>query len=294
MSDEIPNAYVQTFEDNIRHIAQQKETKLKGTVDLVHTSSKNHNWELLGSLTATVKSTRLQATPLSDAEFDRRVSLAQTINIGESSELEDPVQMLVDPNSNLVRAMAMGMNRGCDDIIIDAATADALNGDASTTAFNYTTQATGDYTTAITFDKVAAVQRIFMENDIMPDVPKVAVVSPGDVETLMKLTEQTSADYVKREALQQLTATGICLNWMGFTWIVSNLLNDGGDTGGSAANHDALFYTDRALGLAMNKDITIEMAKDPTRSFAWILYAHSTLGAIRVEDKEIVVCKNLN
>ena len=123
-----------------------------------------------------------------------------------------------------------------------------------------------------------------MANTIDPDVPKVAVVSPAQVRTLMQLTQQTSSDFVHREALQQLNATGIVPNWMGFKWIVSTLLqhpNTGVDT-------SCLFYTEKALGMQINRDITVRIAEDPTYSFAWRVYAYMTLGAVRVQDEQIV------
>jgi hypothetical protein len=107
----------------------------------------------------------------------------------------------------------------------------------------------------------------------------------------MQLTQQTSSDFVHREALQKLTASGIVPNWMGFTWVMSTRLLDGADTGGGAGTKDLLFMTDRALGLQVNKDITARVAEDPSVSFAWRLYAHMTMGAVRVEDEQLVVMK---
>ena len=122
-----------------------------------------------------------------------------------------------------------------------------------------------------------------MANDIDPSIPKCFVVGPTQVRKLMQLTEQTSADYVNREALQRLNATGIVPMWMGFTWIVSTrlLAPDTGEKG-------CLAFTKRALGLQMNKDIWVRVAEDPTISFAWRIYTALTAGAVRVEDEQIV------
>ena len=132
---DIDSAYIETFEANVRHIAQQKEAKLRGKGQTKNESSEKHNWELLGTLDASEKTSPRTPTPEQDANWNRRVSLAKTYHIGTSSELEDPVQMLVDPNSNLSRAIAMGMNRKFDDVFIEAATGLALQGDGTTIAF---------------------------------------------------------------------------------------------------------------------------------------------------------------
>jgi hypothetical protein len=291
MANTVSNVYVQTFQNNLRFLAQQSEAKLRGFVQEVNVQSEKHNWERLGTIEATTKSGRLVSTPVQDTPWSRRVSIPQTYHVGDSTEQEDIVQMLVDPNSNLTRELAMAMKRKIDDVIIAAATSNATIGDGTTVAYDYTNQSVGDYTVPIDFDTVTAVQERFMENDIDPDMPKVAVIGPTQVRKLMHLTQQTSADFVHREALQKLTASGIVPNWMGFTWVMSTRLLDGADTGGGAGTKDLLFMTDRALGLQVNKDITARVAEDPSVSFAWRLYAHMTMGAVRVEDEQLVVMK---
>lgn len=284
MASTISNVYVETFEQNVRHVAQQEVTRLLPYVQVRGEESENHNWEKLGAGDASVKTTRLQDTPVADLPWGRRVSVSQTWDIGESTEQEDPVQMIVDPNSNIVTALGYAMRRAQDDVIITAATADALEGDGTTTAFT-AGQTVGDYTTAINFDAITEVQEKFMQNDIDPSIPKVAVVGPTQVRKLMQLTEQTSADYVMRESLQRLSSTGIVPMWMGFTWVMSTRLLHPTAPG---TDIDCLFFTNRAIGMNIPKNITAKVAEDPSISFAWRLYCMSVMGAVRVEDEQIV------
>lgn len=288
MANTIDEVYIQTFERNVRFLAQQSETKLRGTVQERATNGEKHNWERLGVIEASDKSGRLVDTPVQDTPWSRRVSLAGTFHAGDSTEQEDPVQMLVDPNSNLTRELAMAMKRKQDDIIIAAATGDSLDGDGNPVSFP-AGQTVGDGTSEISFDLVTQVQEKFMSNDIDPMVPKVAVVGPKQVRKLMQLTEQTSSDYVSAQALQKLTASGIVANWMGFTWIMSTRL--------LAPNTDelsCLFYTKAALGLQVNNDVKARVAEDPSKSFAWRIYTHATMGATRVEDEQIVELRVAN
>lgn len=282
MAISISQAYIDTFENNVRHLAQQKQAKLRGTVQERSVQSESHNWERLGTLSASTKSSARTATPEQDATWSRRVSVPITYHIGTSTEQEDPVQMLVDPNSNLTRAISAGMQRQFDDVIIDAATSTALDGDGASNALP-AGQTVGDGTGQISFDMITEIQEKFMANDIGPEVPKVAVVGPTQVRKLMQLTQMTSRDYVDAKALQDLNSTGIVPNWMGFTWIISTRLNAPG-----VGELSCLFYTQDALGLQVNKDITTRVAEDPSISFAWRLYAHMTIGAVRVEDEQIV------
>lgn len=284
MAITIDKVYIQTFERNVRHLAQQSETRLRRFVTEKATDGQKHNWERLGAGEASLKASARVATPTSDLPWSRRVSLAQTYHMGETVEQEDVVQMLVDPNSNVSMAIANGMKRKVDDILIAAATGTALNGDGSTSAFP-AGQLVGDGTTVITIDAVLAVQELFYKNDIDPDEPKVMVINPTVQRKLMSLMEVTSGDYQNSKAL----ATGMLPNWMGFDWVVSNRL-----LVPAAGQISCLAFTKRALGFQVNRDITAKVAEDPSLSFAWRLYAAMTMGAVRTEDEHIVHLKLKN
>lgn len=278
----VDKVFVQTFETNVRHLAQQSESRLRRTVMEKSVQSEKHNWEVIGTLEATDKTTRLVDTPSQDAPWSRRVSVPVTFHAGDSTEQEDPVQMLIDPNSTLTQVLARALNRRIDDKILAAATGTALDGDGTPNAFPGG-QKVGDGSVKISFDMVTEVQETFMSNDIDPSVPKFFIVGPTQVRKLMQLTQQTSSDYVNAQALQQLNASGIVPNWMGFTWILSTrlLIPSGGEL-------SCLAYTDKALGIQVNRDITARVAEDPSKSFAWRIYCYMTMGAIRVEDEQIV------
>ena len=173
------------------------------------------------------------------------------------------------------------MRRAQDDVIFAAATADALNGDGSTTAFT-AGQTVGDYSTPISFDAVTAIQEVFGTNDIDPSIFKVAIVSPTQTRKLMQLTEQTSADFVQASALQNY---GIVPNWLGFTWIQSTRLLHPTAIG---TDIDCLFFTERAIGMNIPKNITAYIDQSPSKSFAWYIYCITVMGAVRVEDEQIV------
>jgi hypothetical protein len=279
-----PNIYIQTFESIVRHLAQQEVARLRPHVTERAEGSVQHNWERLGTSDAVVKSARLTPTPEADTPWTRRISIAATYHNADSTEQEDPSQMLVDPNSNLAMSLGYSMRRATDDILITAATADAQNETGTPIAFDVN-QIVGDYTTPISFDFVTAVQEKFMDNDIDPSFPKVAVVGPTQVRKLMQLTEQTSSDYVQTQALQQLSSVGIVPMWMGFTWICSTRLIHPTAPG---TDIDCLFFSKRALGLHVAKDISARIAEDPSVSFAWRIYCNLVMGAVRVEDEHIV------
>ena len=284
MAITIDKVYIQTFERNVRHLAQQADTRLRRFVTEKATDGQKHNWERLGSGEASLKAAARVATPTSDLPWSRRVSLAQTYHMGETVEQEDVVQMLIDPNSNVSAAIANGMKRKIDDILIAAATGTALNGDGTTSTFP-AGQVVGDGTGVISIDNILEVQEKFYKNDIDPDESKVMVISPTVQRKLMSLMEVTSGDYQNSKAL----ATGMLPNWMGFDWVVSNRLLIP-----AVGQISCLAFTKRALGFQVNRDITAKVAEDPSLSFAWRIYAHMTMGAVRTEDEHIVHLKVKN
>ena len=284
MAITIDKVYIQTFERNVRHLAQQADTRLRRFVTEKATDGQKHNWERLGSGEASLKAAARVATPTSDLPWSRRVSLAQTYHMGETVEQEDVVQMLIDPNSNVSAAIANGMKRKIDDILIAAATGTALNGDGTTSTFP-AGQVVGDGTGVISIDNILEVQEKFYKNDIDPDESKVMVISPTIQRKLMSLMEVTSGDYQNSKAL----ATGMLPNWMGFDWVVSNRL-----LVPVAGQISCLAFTKRALGFQVNRDITAKVAEDPSLSFAWRIYAAMTMGAVRTEDEHIVHLKVKN
>ena len=142
-------------------------------------------------------------------------------------------------------------------------------------------QIIGDGSAPISFDLITAVQEQYMSDEIMPDEQKVMIVGPTQVRKLMQLTENTSSDYVQAQALQRY---GIVPNWLGFQWIVSNLLE--APSGGELY---CLSFTRRGLGLAVNQDTFTRISENPSLSYMWQVFSQWTMGAVRVEDEHVIL-----
>jgi len=282
MSTSIPNVYIAEFNQYLRHLAQQEYARLRPCTMEVSSGGESYSFDRVAPKEATQKTGRAQATPVTDYDFSRRTATAKTFNVGELIEHEDQVQAKVDISGGLVKEMAHSMARAFDDEIIRAMGSDALDGDGVAVPLP-ASQIIDETGNTITFDMVTAIQEKFLENDIQGETRKYMVVSPAQVRKLLQMTEQTSADFVNREALQKLSQGLIVPNWMGFTWICSTRL-----LAPTATNTACYAFTERAIGLAVNRDIDTFMMQDPSRSYAWSLYSQATYGAVRVEDEQIV------
>jgi hypothetical protein len=285
MANTFTNVYIQTFERNVRFLAQQQGSKLRQFCQYRGEGSKQHNWERVGKLTATTKGGRNVATPINDTPWSRRADAQLTKHAGDLVEPEDVNQALVDPVSGITRALGMALGRAMDDIIIAACTGIVADGNGGTVAFNSGTtpagtQVVGDGTSAITVDLIAQVTQIFMLNDIDPEQNKVAVVGPVQVRQLIAIEKATSGLYVNSKALSE---SGMVKNWMGYTWMYSNRL-----TVPSAGQLACLFFSEYAMGLHVTKDIWTKVQEDPSASFAVRTYGAFTAGSARIEDEHMV------
>lgn len=289
MAITIDQVYVDTFERNVRHLAQQANTRLRAFVTERSVQSESHAWERVGAVDTSEKTAARTATPENDTPWSRRLSIPSTYHVGDTVEPEDVVQMLVEPKSNIAMAHAMACRRRVDDIIIAAANGDSRDGDGNAITFDTANQqidltnagATTGAAAEISIDSILQVQEKFYENDIqMDDMQRVCmVIGPKQQRKLMQLMEVTSGDYQNSRAL----ATGYMPNWLGFDWVVSNRLQSP-----SANVVDCLAFTPQGIGLQVNKDISAKVGEDPSISFAWRIYAMLTMGAVRVEDEHVV------
>lgn len=279
MAITIDSAFIEEYEDNVRHLQQQMETRLRPYVYEVSSSGESYNFERLAATDAVQKTARRVSTVYVDDAWTRRVAQPQTFTHTMTVEHEDRVQMLVNPDSNYAYNQAMAMNRALDNLIIAACSGTALDGDGVPQAMPAAQILNAGGGAPISFDLITESQEQFMGNEIMPDEAKIAVVGPTQVRKLMQLTENTSSDYVQAQALQRY---GIVPNWLGYTWIVSNLLESP-----RADDIYCLAFTMRGIGLAVNQDRFTRIGENPSMSYMWQVFSQWTMGAVRVEDEHV-------
>ncbi len=288
MSSVISNVFIEGFNREVRHLAQQSMTRLMPYVQTRQSTAQFENWERLAKTELSPKLARTVdvgvPTPIANVPWSRRVSGNEIVDAGELIGLEQITQMLADPNSNVARSFAMGANRAEDDFIIEAAIGTALDGQGVDNPFPDGQKVTGDdvpdsYSADISFDLVTKVVEKFLENDIDPSEQKVVVVGPAQMRKLLQTTEATNQEYARKALM-----SGFVNDWMGMDWIVSTRLKS---TGG-ANTLDCFAMTKRAMGYQNNKSTTTQIAQDPSNSFDWRIYTCLQAGCVRVEDEQIV------
>lgn len=286
----ISNAYIQTFEANVRHLAQQSRSRLRSCCMEVSKQSEKHNWDRLSASQAREKTSARTASPAGGdgsgavgstdgLDWTRRQTLVRTFDTGEVVEPEDVVQMLIDPKNAATENLVMNMQRRIDDTIIEAATGNATDGAGAPVTFPASQIVQAGYASEISLDIVLEVDEKFYENDVDPDEPRFFVIGPKQRRKLLQLIEVTSSDFQARQAL----ATGYLPDFMGFNWIVSNRLNSPG-----ASQLDCFATTRKGIGLHTAGDIQTRVAERSDMSFAWQIYLMMQHDAVRVEDEHVV------
>ena len=279
MANTVSKLFVRTFENRVRHLAQQGDTRLRPWVQENSEKGSSHAWGRMAAQSMTAKTTRNVDTPINDSVWSNRVSVVATYHGGDLSEQEDINQLLIDPNSNIAIALSKAAKRQTDDILIAAATGNALDELGNAVVFPVG-QVYGDYTSEMDFETATGVNEMFLANNIEPDEPKVFVIGPKQARKLLHIAEATNRFYVET---QQLVKGGFVKEWMGFTWIVSTRL-----LSPQAGQRTCFSMTRQALGLQVSKDVWARVAERPDKSFAWQIYTALSMGAVRVEDEHIV------
>jgi len=59
----IPNAYIETFNNNVVHLSQQTTSRLRKSISEVNKQSEKHNWDFLASSVARKKTSARMVSP---------------------------------------------------------------------------------------------------------------------------------------------------------------------------------------------------------------------------------------
>ena len=280
MSTQITTAFVEQYSSNIQMLSQQKGSLLRDKVRLESVTGKNAFFDQVGSVTATVRSTRHSDTPQSDTPHSRRRVSLVDYEFADLIDDLDKVRMLVDPTSTYALAAAYAMGRAMDDAIIAAATGSADTGVAGGTAVALPAGQiiTEGGTTGMTIAKLREAKEIIDLADVDPSLPRHIIVSPKQISDLLGTTEVTSSDFNTVKALAQ----GDINSFLGFNFVVSNRLAV------ASQIRDCIAFVSDGIGLAVGKDSTARIDERADKGYATQVYYSAAFGATRMEEEKVV------
>jgi hypothetical protein len=280
MSTQITTAFVEQYSSNIQMLSQQKGSLLRDKVRVESVTGKNAFFDQVGSVTATVRSTRHADTPQSDTPHSRRRVSLVDYEFADLIDDLDKVRMLVDPTSTYALAAAYAMGRAMDDAIITAATGSADTGVAGGTAVALPASQiiTEAGTTGMTIAKLREAKEIIDLADVDPSLPRHIIVSPKQISDLLGTTEVTSSDFNTVKALAQ----GDINSFLGFNFVVSNRLAV------ASQIRDCIAFVSDGIGLAVGKDATARIDERADKGYATQVYYSAAFGATRMEEDKVV------
>jgi hypothetical protein len=261
-------------------LSQQKGSLLRDKVRVESVTGKNAFFDQVGSVTASVRSTRHADTPQSDTPHSRRRVSLVDYEFADLIDDLDKVRMLVDPTSTYALAAAYAMGRAMDDAIITAALGSADTGVAGGTAVALpAAQKIVEASTAgLTIAKLRQAKEIIDLADVDPSLPRHIIVSPKQITDLLGTTEVTSSDFNTVKALAQ----GDINTFLGFNFIVSNRL-------AIATNkRKCIAFVSDGIGLAVGKDATARIDERADKGYATQVYYSAAFGATRMEEDKVV------
>ena len=280
MSTQITTAFVEQYSSNIQMLSQQKGSILRDKVRLESVTGKNAFFDQVGSVTATVRSTRHSDTPQADTPHSRRRVSLVDYEFADLIDDLDKVRMLVDPTSSYALAAAYAMGRAMDDAIITAATGSADTGVAGGTAVALPAgQIIAESgTTGMTIAKLRQAKEIIDLNSVDPSLKRYIVVSPKQISDLLGTTEVTSSDFNTVKAL----AAGDVNTFLGFDFCVSNRLAI------ASSKRKCIAFVQDGVALAVGKDSTARIDERADKGYATQVYYSAAFGATRMEEAKVV------
>ena len=281
MSTQITTAFVEQYSSNIQMLSQQKGSILRDKVRLESVTGKNAFFDQVGSVTATVRSTRHANTPQSDTPHARRRVSLVDYEFADLIDDLDKVRMLVDPTSTYALAAAYAMGRAMDDAIITAATASADTfplGVSTPVALPASQIITEAGTAGLTIAKLRQAKEIIDLADVDPSLPRHIIVSPKQISDLLGTTEVTSSDFNTVKAL----ASGDVNSFLGFNFVVSNRLPI------ATSKRGCIAFVSDGIALAVGKDSTARIDERADKGYATQVYYSAAFGATRMEEDKVV------
>eukprot|EP00828_Plagiopyla_frontata_P016340 TRINITY_DN2143_c0_g1_i4.p2 TRINITY_DN2143_c0_g1~~TRINITY_DN2143_c0_g1_i4.p2 ORF type:complete len:379 (-),score=27.49 TRINITY_DN2143_c0_g1_i4:666-1802(-) len=290
MPANIEQWWIDTYEENVLHALQQKDSRLSGCVSPGTMKGKRRRFNYLGEAEMTEMTGRNEDTIWTDDEFFNRWITARRFSKSSIIEDEDVMRAFTEPNSDLVQAAVFAGRRQKDKVIIEAMNAVAYTGEDAETAVSLPDSQKlnvqlgsplgAPANTGMNLAKILEAKFLLDDADIDDDIPRFYTVTATQLKELLNTTEIKNADYNNVKAL----AEGKIDTFAGFKFIrVSSKIIPW------ANNIRVNFAWARdSVKFAVSKDIHTKCAELPSKNFNLGVQTRMRVGAVRLFDKGVV------
>jgi len=281
MPDTQNQIYAQAYSQNIMQLAQQKESKLAGTVYMKpNVTGKVFYQDQIGAWQMEQKASRNIQTPNNDPGLARRMATMLDFHDARLVDRGDELRSISDPRSAYTIAASKSLGRTMDDRIIAAAIGTANSGETGSTLVT-----NGNIVLAtaasITLSRIIAVKQALDDKDVDSE-DRYFVATPTLLNNLLNTTQATSSDFASIKALVR----GEIDTWMGFKWIMSTRLAL------ASASLIGIAYQRTGLCMGLGSAPLVRADQRPDLSYSWQLYYELNIGTVRLEENKVVIVNN--
>jgi len=282
MSFTIDVAFVQQFSTNVRMLAEQKTSQLRGTVMADSKSAESWAIERLGSVEAQEFSDRHGDTPLNSTPHTRRWGFGRNFDVADQIDKADKVKLLIDPQSSYTVRHAGAMGRKIDLEILGAMQRQVAEGHTGSTLTSLGSgQKIASGSIGLTVGKLINGKQILDAAEI-DTMDRHFTGTGADITALLDDERVTSGDFNTVKALVQ----GDINSYLGFSFHRCERVGDASVL--VAAERMNYVYHRSAVELGIVQDVDTTAGQHPGKRFAQIIYTWMQIGAVRVEDAALV------
>lgn len=302
MPSTIEQHYIDEFDDNVMHLAQQKGSKFRGKIKEKPLKANECTFEQLNAIEAVEIQSRHADTVIQEREHIRRWVGARDFSVAELYDWPDEFRTAVALDSAYVQGQSYAYGRKLDDLVIAAFSATAKTGRDggstvtwSTTDFDgsnwdvdrlrilHTYEEMGQLSstgTGMSLLKLRAIKRILGQRDVdLDDQRLYLALGPAQVQDLLADPNLTTVDRMNMKAYEAGDIDG----FYGFTFIKTSRL------GVNSNSHRRCWaFTENSMGMAVGKDLTSRMDERSDKNHSLQIASYFSANATRLDETEII------
>ena len=299
MSFSVPTHFVQQYTQNVMMLLQQRGGRLLSSVTSASYTGKGAKAvEQVGPVAPVKNLSRHADTPLISTPADARWVYPNDYDWADLIDDQDKLRMLIDPQSPYTQNAVNAMRRAQDEEILLAFFANASTGENGTvsTAFPGGQQVgvnVGGTNSNLNVAKLRAARRLLMAAGVdLEAEPIYCAVTASDHDALLNEIQIASLDYNS----QPVMVDGQVRRFLGINFIPVEFTDttsypQASVSGAGLVSGSTRFlpvWVPSGMHLGMWKDVQVSVDKRADKRNSVQIYATSTIGAARIEERRVV------
>lgn len=290
VTQEIPEWWIDTYEQNVLHGLQQKESRLEGTVGSFVITGERRRFNYIGKREMKELVGSFEDTEYEDSRYGTRWAFTKPYYDAFKTDATDIEKAFTDPTSDMTVEAVNAARRLKDKVIIKSLTAKVFCGhDADiieefpledNTIDIQTGSGASPSNQGLNLAKLLEAKYRFDKADIDEQDPRYFIITAKQLQDLLNVTEIKNKDYNTVQALVE----GRINEYLGFHFIRTELLPLDTETGIRTCHA----YTRNSMKFGMRKGITVKSAEVPTKHFNRVTEIFIDLGAVRLYDEGVL------